>query len=376
MKVDFFKHNISDEDIKELEDTLRTPFLTTGPKTARFEAEFGKYTGCKHVLGFTSWTNAAFLVLKAWGIKPGDEVIVPPLTFVATANIVEHCGAKPVFVDVERDTGNMDANRVASVISDKTKVILPVHLYGQLADVKALRNLSSPHGIRILEDAAHCIEGTRDGYRVGDLSDAACYSFYATKNLTCGEGGAVATNESALFEKLKLFRLHGMSKSAAERYTSPYEHWDMELLGYKANMSDISASLLIHQIKRLDQYRERKEAIARFYEERLTTAGIEFPQVLANSQSARHLFTFWVPEANKRDRVLAKLQERGIGIAVNFRAIHLLTYYREKYGYRPGDFLNAETIGSRTITIPLYPKLSDAEVDYVAKSVIDVVKNI
>jgi UDP-4-amino-4-deoxy-L-arabinose-oxoglutarate aminotransferase len=317
----------------------------------------------------TSWTAGAFLVLKSWGVGPGDEVIVPGMTFVSSANVVCHCGATPVFVDSERSTGNIDVDLVAAKITPRTKAIIPVHLYGHMVDMHALRELADRHGIKVLEDAAHCIEGTRDGLRPGVLGDAACFSFYATKNIASGEGGAIATNDVTLAEELMLYRLHGMSKSAADRYTARYQHWDMELLGYKANMFDIQAALLIPQLARIDAVRKRKEEICRRYERAFAAAGIEFPQVLPGAVSARHLFTIWAPRG-RRDEMLGRLQERGIAVAVNFRAIHLLKYYREHHGGREGQLPVAEEIGDRTITIPLYSKLTDEEVDFVIDGVV------
>ena len=369
MKVEFFRHNIGKEEVASLVDTLEGVFLTAGPKTKLFEQNLASYLGVAHGVGVTSWTSGAFLVLKAWGIGAGDEVIVPAMTFVASANVVCHCGARPVIVDSERVTGNIDIGLIEEKITPRTKAIIPVHLYGQMVDMKALRALADRHGIRILEDAAHCIEGTRDGYRPGQLGDAACFSFYATKNIASGEGGAIVTNDSALAEQLQMYRLHGMSRSAADRYTAKYQHWDMELLGYKANMFDIQAALLIPQLARIDELRDRKEAICQRYEKLFSAAGIEYPAVVSGSRSARHLFTVWAPPG-RRDEMLSSLQGSGVGVAVNFRAIHLLKYYRETFGFRPGDLPVAEEIGDRTITIPLYAKLSDDEVEYVVDSVV------
>jgi UDP-4-amino-4-deoxy-L-arabinose-oxoglutarate aminotransferase len=369
MKVEFYRHNIGPEEIAELTQTLEGIFLTTGPKTRVFEEAFAAYLGRKHALGFTSWTTAAFLVLKAWGIGEGDEVILPPMTFISAANIVLHCGATPVFVDVEPETGNLDVARVEQAITPATKAIIPVHLYGQMADMKALRALADTHGVKILEDCAHAIESVRDGYRPGALGDAAAFSFYATKNLACGEGGAVVTDDAELIETLRLLRLHGMSKSAADRYTSVYAHWDMELLGYKANMSDIQAALLIPQLRRLDMLWERREFLSRYYEKRFAEAGFRYPQVLPGSKSARHLFTVWVPDG-KRDAMLSRLPQEGVGVAVNFRPVHLMKYYRQQFGYAEGAFPVAETLGEQTLTLPMYPRLTDAEAEYVADTVI------
>ena len=371
-KVEFFRHSVTEDDIKAVGEVLRSVFLTTGPKTAAFEKALADYAGLKHVIGVSSCTTALFLCLDAMGVGEGDEVITTPMTFIATANVVLHTGAKPVLVDVEADTGNIDANRLEAAITPRTKAIVPVHLYGLLADMKRIGEIGARRGIPVLEDAAHALEAERDGATPGSTGQAVCYSFYATKNLTCGEGGAIGTNDDALDEKIRKLRLHGMSKGAADRYSGRYQHWDMELLGYKANMSDIQSALMLGQIPRLEAQLARREAICRRYEAAFRgVPGLSFPVVPQGAKSARHLFTIWVPR-DKRDETLWKLQERGIGVAVNYRAIHLLSFYAARFGFKPGDFPNAERIGDSTITLPLYPSLTDAQVDRVIESVLDV----
>lgn len=375
MKVEFYRHNLGAEEVASMTETLQSVFLTTGPKTRQFESQFAEYLGAKHCLGTTSCTISLFLVLQALGIGPGDEVIVPAMTFIATANAVEHCGATPVFVDSESSTGNMDSSLIEAAITQRTKAIIPVHLYGQMVDMKSIALIGDKHGIAIIEDCAHCIEGGREDYVPGQLSTAACFSFYATKNITSGEGGAIVTNDTELADKLTVLRLHGMSKSAADRYTAKYQHWDMQTLGWKANMFDVQAALLLHQLEMMDKRLHRKEAICTQYETAFSAEGIEFPTVLDNTKHARHLFTVWAPRG-KRDEMLGMLQEREIGVAVNFRAIHLLDFYRTKYDCRLGMLPVAEEIGDRTLTIPMYAKLADEEVDYVISSVIEAYKEL
>lgn len=374
MKVEFYKHNIDEVDIKEVVDTLHSTFLSTGPKTRLFEEKFARYLGLPHVVGVTSCTAGLFLALKTIGLEPGDEVITSPMTFIATPNAILHAGGKPVFVDVEKKTGNINVELIEKAITPKTRVIIPVHLYGQMCDMRAIRKIADKYRLKIIEDCAHCIEGVRDQIRPGQLSDAAVFSFYATKNLTCGEGGAIAVHDMELAERLKVLRLHGMNKSAADRYTSKYQHWDMVELGYKFNMFDLQAALIVDQLERVETYRKRREEICRRYEEAFSNiAGLAYPIVLPHSDSARHLFTIWVSPL-KRDFILAALQERGVGVAVNFRAVHLLKYYRETFGFREGDFPEAERIGNSTISIPLYCRLTDEEISHVVRSVVDVVR--
>jgi dTDP-4-amino-4,6-dideoxygalactose transaminase len=371
-RVEFYRHALTEEDIAAVGETLRSVFLTTGPRAGSFEQSFATYLGVAHAATVSSCTSALELCLRALGIGPGDEVITTPMTFIATANAIIHVGATPVFVDVEPDTGNIDARLVEQAITSRTRAVIPVHLYGLMADMRQLHDICQRHTLALIEDAAHATEAVRDGVRPGQLGDASCFSFYATKNLTCGEGGAIATNNPAVAESVKRLRSHGMSKEAAGRYTGRYQHWDMLTLGYKANLSDIQAALLVGQLPRLEAQLQKREAIARRYEEAFADVpGVSFPTVPAGARSARHLFTIWV-DAARRDEWLWKLQDKGIGVAVNYRAVHLLSYYRAAFGFTRGDFPHAEAIGDRTLTIPLYPAMTGEEVE----TVIEVVREV
>ncbi len=372
-KIEFYKHNISAKDIKKCTSVLKSLFLTTGSIVKEFEEKLAMYLDAQYAVGVTSCTDALFLSLKGLGIKEGDEVITTPLSFIATANVIEYCGAKPVFVDVESTTGNIDSNKIERAISPKTKALLVVHLYGQMCDMQKIAAIARKHSLKVIEDSAHCIEGVRDGIRPGQFSDAACFSFYATKNITSAEGGAIVTNKN-LYNWLLLARQHGMSKSASERYTKRYEHYDMEFLGYKANMNNIQAALLLDQLDRIEILLKKKEKIAQRYDkEYKNNPNISTPVVLPHTKHARHIYTIWV-DANRRDSILRLLQERMIGVAVNFRPIHLMSYYKKKYGYKKGDFPIAEKIGASTITIPLYPKLTSEEVNYIIRTINTITK--
>jgi len=369
MKVDFYKHCLGEAEIASVGEAINSVFLSAGPKTTAFEQQFAAKYGAKYAVGVTSWTMGNFITMKALGIGPGDEVITTPMTFVATANTVLYCGAKLVLVDVDPDTGNMDLEELAAAITPRTKAILPVHLYGQMVDMKALMAVVGDRPIHVLEDCAHCVEGVRDDIKPSQLSTAALFSFYATKNLACGEGGAIVTNNEELYQRLLVYRLHGMNKSAADRYHGLYKHWDMELLGWKCNMNDIQAAMLLPQLPRLDAQLARREEIAQRYDAGFAeVAGLNKPAVLPNSVHARHLYTIWVDPA-QRDATLHDLQQRGLGVAVNFRALHLLHYYQTELGYTRGMYPVAEQIGDSTITLPFYPKLTDAEIDYVIEQV-------
>ena len=373
-RVEFFKHNIGPDEIASVTAVLESLFLSTGAVVRDFEDQFAAYLGAPHVVGLTSCTAALHLALLAHDIGPGDEVITTPMTFVATANAILHTGARPVFVDVEPETGNLDAARVEAAITPRTRAILPVHLYGQMCDMRALRDIADRRGLVVVEDAAHALEAERDGVRPGQLAEAACFSFYATKSITSGEGGAVSTASATVAEQIRKLRLHGMDLSAGDRYTKRFQHWDLEYCGWKYNMDNIQAALLIPQIGRIEERWQRREAISRRYEAAFSNVpGLAFPKVVTGSKSARHLFTIWVtPE--RRDDILWALQDKHIGVAVNYRAIHLLRYYRATFGAREGAFPIAEAIGQRTISLPLYSMLTDAEVEQVIRAVTTVAR--
>jgi UDP-4-amino-4-deoxy-L-arabinose-oxoglutarate aminotransferase len=359
MTIPFYLHDLGRAELDAVAEVLAGPTLTTGAIVARFEQQLADYLGCRHVIGVTSCTGALHLSLLALGIGRGDEVITTPMTFIATAAAVVEAGATPVFVDVERETGNLDACQVEAAITPRTRAILPVHLYGQMCDMRAIRAIADRHGLAVVEDAAHCIEGERDGVRSGELGETACFSFYATKNLTCGEGGAVATNDDALAAKLRLLRLHGMTKTAADRLREGYQHWDMVVLGWKYNMDNIHAALLLPQMARLERNWQRREALARNYARLLNgLVDVEMPQSVAGSRHARHLFPVWV-HGGRRDELVQGLHRRGVSVMVNYRAIHLLTYFRENFGFRRGQFPVAEWIGDATLSLPFYPPLSE-----------------
>jgi len=375
-KIEFFRHNIGDEEIGEAEAVLRSIFLTTGEKVSLFENNLAGYLGIPFVVGLTSATAALHLSLLACDIGPGDEVITTPMSFIASSNAVIMAGATPVFVDVEARTGNLNAELVEDAVTERTKAILPVHLYGNMCDMKRLRDTADRKGLYIIEDCAHALESGRDGIRAGHLGDTCCFSFYATKSITSGEGGAVATKDAERARRLRMLRSHGIESEAADRYTHKYRHYDMPILGWKYNMDNIQAALLLPQIAKIERFRARREELARRYEEAFRDVEeIGFPRPHEGEQSGRHLFTIWVsPEI--RDGMLWALQDLNIGVAVNYRAIHLMKYYRERYGYERGMFPNAELIGDSTLSLPLYPLMTDDELDRVVDAVKDSLKKL
>jgi dTDP-4-amino-4,6-dideoxygalactose transaminase len=377
-KVEFYRHQLGEDEASSWRRVLDTLFLTLGPQVAAFEQELGRYLVRErdgatppHVVGTNACSMGLLIALRAMDVGPGDEVITTPMTFAATANAILHLGATPRFVDVEAATGLIDPVAVSAAVGPKTVGILPVHLYGQLADMKALRAIADRHHLFVVEDSAHGVEMERDGVRPGDLSEAAVFSFYATKNLTCGDGGAIATRDAQIADRLRRLRNHGVSKAATERHGNAYQHWDLAELGYKANLTDLDAALLRPQLARLDAKRALREEVATRYEsllrDRVTDmrspnlAGHPVPWLIERrGRSSHHLFTVHA-RPGERDALLSKLGAAGIGTAVNYRAIHLLTYLAKSLGIPRGSLPVAEDMGDRTISLPMYPTLGREE---------------
>lgn len=367
----------ADEEASVLE-TMRSGWLTTGPKTKLFEKQIAEYVGAAHCVALNSCTAALHLALLAVGVGPGDEVITSPITFASTANVIVHCGATPVFADVEPDTFNMDPERFAAAITPKTRAVIPVHLFGQACDMDAINTIARRHGIAVIEDAAHAIGTEYLGQRVGGSGNLTAFSFYATKNITSGgEGGALTTNDAALAERLAIMSLHGISKDAWKRYsTSGYKHWDIIYPGYKYNMFDLQAAIAIPQLARIDAFWQRRVELKAIYD--AAFAGV--PEILlpAERSYGRHAFHLYPivvrTEAmtTDRDGVMNAIQAENIGVGVHFRAVHLHPYYMETWRFRPGMFPNAEYYSDRTISLPLYPKMTDAE----AHDVVAVVRHV
>ncbi|HVO76686.1 MAG TPA: DegT/DnrJ/EryC1/StrS family aminotransferase [Candidatus Bathyarchaeia archaeon] len=373
-RVEYCKHNIGEEELRRIERVFRSLFLTTGDEVLEFERDLASYLDLPFTVAVTSCTAAMQLALLAAGIGPGDEVITTPLTFIATANSIIMAGAIPVFADVDRSTGNISPAAIEEAISERTRAILPVHLYGQMCDMTAIMEIARRRGLMVVEDAAHSLEAKWNGRRPGHYGDFACFSFYATKNITSGEGGAISAKDASRAELLKKLRLHGFDKSAVERYSNHFERYDVDVFGWKYNMDNIHAAILVEQLKKVERFLERRGEIYRRYVEEFNgVEGIEIHAVRPEARHAYHLFTILV-EAARRDAILEELQNRGVGVSVNFSPVHLMTYYRKRFGCRPGMFPVAEDIGARTISLPLYPKLTEKEIDAVVKTVIDVVK--
>lgn len=368
MKVEFFRHDLGEAELESVEKVLRSLFLTTGERVEEFERGLADYLNVKHAIGLTSCTGALHLALTVAGIKAGDEVITTPLSFIATANAILMAGGTPRFVDIEPETGNIDADKIEAAITKKTKAILPVHLYGQMVDLKKILAITKRHNLKIIEDAAHALEAERDGIRPGQKTFGACFSFYATKSITSGEGGAFVANDQATAKVVRQLRSHGITAEAAQRHRVGLRSYDIDRLGWKYNMDNIQAALLLPQLKRIVKNWERRTAIAGIYRREFEKAGIAMPSINPGVTHANHLFAILVPK-NKRDNLLDYLKSHGVGAAINYPPIHLFSFFRKTFGFGEGDFPIAEDFSAREISLPLYPALTLAEVKYVIKTV-------
>jgi dTDP-4-amino-4,6-dideoxygalactose transaminase len=364
-KVEFYRHTVGADELASLKQTVGSLFLTLGPRVKELEGALADYVGGGvEAVGVSSCTVGLFLTMRAFDVGAGDEVISTPMTFAASTNAVIHSGAAPVFADIDPRTGLLDPSEVEKVITPKTKAILAVHLYGQMSDMGALRDIADRHGLFLFEDSAHGIEGKRDDYRAGHLGDAAVLSFYATKTMTSGDGGAILVRDPERAARLRVLRNHGMSKDAAARHGGPYQHWDMLELGYKGALTDVEAAMLLPQLSRVDAQRDARQRLVERYEGLLRDEPT-VQLVERSGRSTHHLFALLVP-VEHRDRVLRGLGERGVGCAVNYNAVHTLRYYRERFGDQTERLPIATDFGRRTISLPLWPQMPERDVDYVA----------
>jgi dTDP-4-amino-4,6-dideoxygalactose transaminase len=365
---------IGEEEIQEVVDTLRSGWLGTGPRVKRFEEDFRSYAGARHAIALNSCTAGMHLALLAAGVGPGDEVIVPTLTFAATANVVVHTGATPVLVDVDPRTMNVDPALLEARLTPRTKAILPVHFAGRGCDMDRILALARPRGLRVIEDAAHAAETVCAGRKVGSIGDATCFSFYVTKNVMTGEGGMVTTDDDAWAERMRVLSLHGMSRDAWKRYSgSGYAHYEVLMPGFKYNMMDVQAALGIHQLARVNEYASTRRRIWEAYDAAFADLPASLPAPEdPGSVHARHLYTLLLDLGRlraDRDTVMAALKAEGIGTGVHFIALHLHPYYRDRFSLKPSDFPVATQISRRTISIPLSAKLTPADANDVIAAV-------
>ncbi len=375
----FARPLIGQEDIEEVVDTLNSDWLTTGPKTHLFEEEFAKYIGCKYAVAVNSCTAALHISLAALGIGKGDEVITTPYTFISTVNVILQQGAIPVFVDIKPDTFNINPDLIREKINDKTKAIMPVHFAGQPCEMEKIMKIAKDNNLLVIEDAAHAISAEYEGRKIGTIGDATSFSFYPTKNMTTGEGGMVTTNDEKLRERLKVWGLHGISKDAWKRYSAEGS-WYYEVVcpGYKYNMTDIQASLGLHQLEKLNNFQKKRENIVKAYNEAFKDMKeITIPFVKNNIKHAWHLYVIKIVSEKlkiNRNQFIEALKAENIGTSVHFIPAHLQPYYRDTFGFKKGDFPNAEYAFERVISLPLFPKMSDKDVKDVINSVKKIVE--
>ncbi|MGH9659834.1 MAG: DegT/DnrJ/EryC1/StrS family aminotransferase [Bryobacteraceae bacterium] len=369
---------IGAEEINEVVDTLRSDWITTGPKTDRFESEFAEYLAAPAALALNSCTAALHTALTTLGIGSGDEVLTTPLTFAATVNVIEHRGARPVLVDVEPDTLNIDPECLEAAVTDRTRAIIPVHFAGHPADLGRITEFARIYDLAVVEDAAHALPAKYRGQAIGAGSNPVAFSFYATKNLTTAEGGML-TGDPEFIARARLLSLHGLSHDAKTRYQRDGSwYYEIVVPGFKYNMTDIQAALGLWQLRKLDAFQTRRRAVVAAYREAFDgEEALELPAERPDIEHAWHLYVLRLRlEALRigRDQFIEELARRNIGTSVHFIPIHLHPYYRDKYGYRPGQFPIAYSNYRRMISLPLNPRLSDQDVSDVITAVLDVVR--
>jgi dTDP-4-amino-4,6-dideoxygalactose transaminase len=369
---------IGEEEINEVVATLRSSWITTGPKTVRFEEEFSRHLGAPKALALNSCTAGLHTALVTLGIGPGDEVITTPMTFAASVNVIEHVGARPVMVDVEPDTLNIDTAKIEAAITPRTKAIIPVHYSGHPVELDAILELAHEYRLAVIEDAAHALPAKYKGRFIGSGPNPVAFSFYATKNLTTAEGGML-TGDPDFLHRAKMVSLHGMSRDAWKRYDKGGSwFYEVVLPGFKYNMTDIQASLGLHQLRKLGQMQERRRQIVSEYQLAFgDCAALQVPVEREYVEHAWHLYVLRLnPEALKigRDQFIEELKIRNIGTSVHFIPVHIHPYYREKYSFTPGSFPTAFSNYQRVLSLPLNPGMSNQDVADVVEAVLDVVR--
>jgi dTDP-4-amino-4,6-dideoxygalactose transaminase len=379
-ELPFSRPSLGAEEMGEVIDALQSGWLAAGPRVARFEEEFARYLGAEHAVAVSSGTAALHLALLAHGIGPGDQVVTSALTWPATVNMIERVGARPVFADVDPETLQVTPASVERVLSEGARAILPVHFAGQACDLDGLAKLASRDRRVLVEDAAHAVGTEYRGRRIGAGDGTACFSFHPIKNITTGEGGMITSSDARVADRLRLLRFHGVSRDAWSRYgKAAPARYETELPGFKYTLTDLQAALGIHQLARLDGFIERRGRLAALYREGL--ADVDAVATCGASpgttRHAWHLFVITVdPERLRcdRDRVMELLGERGIGTGLHFTAVHLHRYYRERYGWRPGDLPHTEWASERVISLPLYPGMADGDVARVCDALREVIR--
>jgi len=377
MTVPFHVAAVGEEEAQAAAEVIRSGWLTMGTRTFEFERRFAAYVGARHAIAVCSGTAGLHLALEAAGIKSGDEVLVPATTFTATGEVVCYLGAKPVLVDVQPGSMNLDPEDAARKVTPRTRAIMPVHLSGMPCDMQEIHDLASKHQLHIIEDAAHSLPASYRGTPIGAMSGISVFSFYATKTLTTGEGGMVTTENDATAERMRIMRLHGIERDAWKRYSSDGS-WFYQVLeaGFKYNMTDLAAAIGLVQLGKCDELCAARQAIMERYTAAFSAIpAVEVPQDYSDRKSSWHLYILRLKLEQlsiDRDRFISELKQRGIGTSVHFIPLHLHPFYQKRFGYRPSDLPNAEAQYRRVISLPIYPTMSDAEIKAVITAVSEV----
>lgn len=375
----FHKPFISEDEVNEIVDTVRSGWLSMGPKTIKFEEAFNSYIGCKKSIAVSSWTAAGHLTLEAYGIRSGDEVIVPTMTFPATAEIVCYFGAKPVIVDVDEDTLNISLKEIEKAITPKTKAIIPVHYGGQPCDMDEIHEIAGKYNLKVIEDAAHSLPATYKGKKVGTISDVTCFSFYATKTLSTGEGGMICTNDEELAERCAIMRMHGINRDAWKRYTES-SSWYYEVVapGFKYNFTDLQASLGLPQLKKVDQmWQSRKNIAAKYTQALKDNELLTLHGVKEDRDSSWHLFPIRLKlESLKinRAQLIDEMRKLNVGAGVHFLPVHQHVYYNQTFKLDDKNYPVASSAFPKLVSLPIYPGMKDENVDKVINVLIDLLK--
>jgi dTDP-4-amino-4,6-dideoxygalactose transaminase len=370
----FSPPDIGDEEVLAVSEVLRSGWITTGPRCNAFEQSLTEYTGAAHGVVLSSATAGLFLCLLLHGIGTGDEVITSPYTFAATANVIIHTGATPVFADVDEDTMNISPSEIVRKITPRTRAVIPVHFAGHPAALEEINRIADMHGILVVEDAAHALGASYQGSRIGKGGNPAVFSFHAVKNLTTAEGGAVLTDDEHLARQLRLYALHGQTKDAYAKLQAGGWQYDVTVPGYKYNMTDLQAALGLVQLKKLNRSRKRRETISKRYDESLGPFEFVTPPVIREGAShARHLYPLRIDFSHlriDRDRFIQALKAEHISANVHYRPVHAMSYFRDTYGYEPYDFPVAYNSFTQEVSLPLYPHMSDEDVNDVIEALI------
>ncbi|MGD9650300.1 MAG: DegT/DnrJ/EryC1/StrS family aminotransferase [Dongiaceae bacterium] len=368
---------LDDSAIAEVTDVLRSGWLTTGPRVKKFEDMLQEYLGGRRSLAVSSATAGLHIACLAIGLKEGEEVITTPLTFVATLNTIVQAGAKPVLVDIEKNGLNIDVAQIEAAITPRTKAIMPVHFAGAPVDLDPLYALAKKHNLRVIEDCAHAIGTEYKGKKLGAFGDIQIFSFHPNKNITTGEGGCVTTADPEIIHKIERLRFHGIDRDAFNRFgKGGSQHYDIVLPGFKYNMMDIQAALGIHQLPKLDGFIAEREKRAKIYQERLK-GWTELSLPIApnyNHRHAWHLYTPLIESPMGRDGFIEAMKEENIGLGLHYTAAHLFTYYRERFGYKQGQFPNTENAASKICSLPLFPTMTSAEQERVIAAMAKIFK--